>query len=302
MMPRESRAGDIGDSSSPRALLADCSLEITARDAAALDEVRADLPSGTQVSITYLPGDSIEKLIDAAARVRGAGFEPVPHISARRLSSLSELQRFLSGLASGAGIDRLFVIGGDPAQPAGPFSSALDVIQSGFLEDFGIRKVGIAGYPEGHPQLTQEVLRRAMSDKLEALTRRDMDAEIVTQFVFDADHVLGWLTALRADGIDAQVRIGVPGPASIKSLLRFASRCGVSASTKVLAKYGISLTRLLGTATPDILVEALAQGLSESAHGGVTTHLYPFGGVAQSASWLAGHLRDGARPEKLRPR
>jgi len=110
---------------------------------------------------------------------------------------------------------------------------------------------------------------------------------IVTQFGFDAEAILAWLQAVRRRNITAPVRIGVPGPASIKTLLRFAARCGVDASASVLTKYGLSITRLIGSAGPDKMVHALARGLRPE-HGEVYLHFYPFGGLEKTVDWIAG--------------
>ena len=127
---------------------------------------------------------------------------------------------------------------------------------------------------------------------------RGMAPLIVTQFAFDADRVLDWLAELRRRGIDAPVRLGVPGPAGIKTLLRFAKRCGVGASASVMTKYGVSLSRLMGSAGPDRLVDSLAEGLGPQ-HGPVRLHFYPFGGVARTVDWIndyaARHSRVGSK-------
>jgi methylenetetrahydrofolate reductase (NADPH) len=113
-----------------------------------------------------------------------------------------------------------------------------------------------------------------------------MAALIVTQFSFDPDAVLTWLAELRARGIEAPVRVGIPGPAGIKRLLKFAAHCGVGASASVMKKYGVSITNLLGSAGPDTLVAQFAKELGP-AHGMVRLHFYPFGGIDKTAEWIA---------------
>jgi len=108
----------------------------------------------------------------------------------------------------------------------------------------------------------------------------------VTQFGFDAEPILSWLEQLRGVGLHGLVRIGVPGPASVKTLLRFAARCGVGASAKVMSKYGASITKLLTTTGPDALVKELARGLDPARHGEVLLHFYPFGGLRRTAEWV----------------
>ena len=135
-----------------------------------------------------------------------------------------------------------------------------------------------------------EVLER----KCHSIEMRGMAPLIVTQFAFDADIVLTWLQALRARGINHPVRVGVPGPASIAVLARYAAVCGVSACASMWAKYGVSIGKLFGTAGPDLFVDRLAARLT-AAHGEVSLHFFPFGGIAQSVKWIE-QYRAGADP------
>lgn len=268
-------------------LLDDHSIEITSKDIGALADAVGVLPAGASVSITFLPGNGIDQLVDVAAEVRRLGFEPVPHISARRLASRAELDRFLAGLAERSGATRAFIIAGDPPRPLGPFDDALAVMRSGLLEAHGFDAVGVAGYPEGHPAIADRVIRQALRDKVAAAAAAGLKIDIVTQFVFDADTIMAWIKAVRAQGVTAPIRIGIPGPASVQALLRFAARCGVGASAKVMAKYGVSITRLLNTATPDALIDQLSAQLLNGVQGEVKAHLYPFGGLEKTARWAA---------------
>jgi methylenetetrahydrofolate reductase (NADPH) len=268
-----------------RVLLEGYSFEISAKDAGRLEAIRALVPAGTIVSITYLPNETDAARIAAASEARRVGLIPMPHIAARRIVSAEALQDFLASLAAEAAIDRVFVIAGDLATSMGPFADALDLIRNARLASHGVRLVGIAGYPEGHPQIAPDTLDSALKDKVAALAAQGLDAEIMTQFAFDADPMVAWLSRLRAEGVDARVRLGLPGPANVGTLLRFAARCGVGASAKVMAKYGASITRLLNTAGPDRLYGDLVRGISNAALGDVTIHLYPFGGLQKMAEW-----------------
>lgn len=267
-------------------LLATYSIEMTAKDSDALRDAKDLIPQGTSVSITFLASETAPARVAAARQARACGFPPRPHISARRIASERELEAFLDDLATQAQIDRAFLVAGDLAQPAGPYFDALALIRSGLLAKYGVRHVGISGYPEGHPDFPAEKLWQALRDKHQALTDLGHTYDIVTQFGFDAKPVLDWLGKLRDGGFAAPVRVGVPGPASVKTLLRFAARCGVGASASVLAKYGVSITRLLTTAGPDALLSELAAGIEPARHGDVFFHLYPFGGLAKTARWV----------------
>lgn len=267
------------------ALGRDYSIEITVRDIDALRTASALIPKGTRISITFLPGENYAGRVEAAAIVRSLGFVPVPHLSARRIASASELEQFLSALRSEAGIEDAFVIAGDLAEPLGPFEDALSIIRSDLLEKYQIRHVGIAGYPERHADIAAPLLDQALRDKHRELLERGFTCSVMTQFGFDAAPVLAWLARIRAEGVHSPVRIGVSGPASVKTLLRFAARCGVGASANVMRKYGVSITKLLSTAGPDLLIREIEEGLDPGTHGDVDLHFYPFGGLRQTAEW-----------------
>ena len=266
------------------------SLEMTAKDVEALRGAAAAIAPETPIAVTFLPGEEFESRIAAARLVRELGFEPMPHFSARRIASAEEFERYLAAVTREAGVKRCFVIAGDPSEPEGPFTDSSALIATGAFERNGITAIGIGGHPEGHPNMTEEECWQVLSGKCAEIESRGMAPLIVTQFAFDAAPVLDWLTRLRARGIDAPVRLGVLGPAGIKTLMRFAARCGVGASASVLTKYGISITRLIGSAGPDKLVDALERGLAP-AHGKVRLHFYPFGGMEKTVDWINEYAR-----------
>lgn len=270
----------------PVALLDQWSIEMTAKDVADLERAAPLIPPGTKIPIAFLPNETNDARVAAAARIRALGFVPIPHISARRIQSRDELIAFLSALKRDAAIDHAFVVAGDAPEPLGPFEDALSVIRSGLLAQYGVTRVGISGYPEGHPDIGNEKLWDAGRDKRLALTDRGHDFAIVTQFGFDADPVLHWIEHQRSEGVAALIRVGVPGPASIATLLRYAARCGVGTSTKVMTRYGLSMGRLLGNAGPDRFIERLAAGLDPARHGELRLHLFPFGGLTTTAQWI----------------
>jgi methylenetetrahydrofolate reductase (NADPH) len=109
------------------------SIEMTAKDVPQLEAAADIIPQGTKIPVTFLPGETFEMRIAAAKRVRELGFLPIPHISARRLQSQSELESYLDSLQREVGTDHAFVVAGDPPQPLGPFEDALSIIRSGLL-------------------------------------------------------------------------------------------------------------------------------------------------------------------------
>lgn len=267
-------------------MLTDFSLEMTGRDVPALHEAAPGIPPGTRVNVTFLGHEDPALRVAAARAVREHGFVPVPHVSARRLRSPGELDAFLAHLAEAGAAEEVLVVGGDPATPQGPYEDALAVIRSGVLQRHGVRGVGIGGYPEGHPAVDDDVLWSALAAKTAALREQGLEATVITQFGFDTAPVLSWLAEARRRGIDAPVRIGVPGPAGVRRLLGHARRFGVATSAGIAQKYGFSLTHLLGTAGPDRFLHDLAAGCDAGVHGPVRLHFYTFGGLGATAGWV----------------
>ncbi len=263
----------------------DYSMEVSARDVTALATAAARMVPGSTISIPYLPGQDDDSRLAAARAVRQLGFAPMPHLSARRIASPAALDSFIQSAVAEAGVERCFVIAGDPSTPMGPFADSSSLIETGVFERAGIKVLGVGGHPEGHPVMNPADRWDVLERKCDSIASRGMTPLIITQFGFDAEIVLTWLQTLRERGIQHPVRVGVPGPAGIAVLARYAALCGVSACASMWSKYGISLGRLFGTAGPDVFVDRLAAGLTD-AHGKVNLHFFPFGGVVQSVNWI----------------
>ncbi|GAA2652869.1 methylenetetrahydrofolate reductase [Paractinoplanes durhamensis] len=272
-------------------LLRGFSVEMTGKD---IDELEsADIPAGTRINVTFLGNEDLAMRVAAARAVKRRGWIPVPHVSARRLTSEPMLAEFLSALRAEAAVDEIFVVGGDPSQPHGPYADALSVIRSGLLEKHGVRRVSITGYPEGHPGIPDQVLWPALIDKHAALREKNLTGDVITQFGFDADPVLDWIEQVREHDITSPIRIGVPGPAGVRRLLRFATRFGVGTGASIAKKYGLSLTNLMGTAGPDRFLRTLAGDYHPARHGEVKLHFYTFGGLRATAEWITNFQKEG---------
>jgi methylenetetrahydrofolate reductase (NADPH) len=257
------------------------SFEATVKDVASLGAILHKIMPHKIIAVPYLPAETNEVRIAAVAALVLGGFQPMPHFSARRIASEAEFHFLVNGVAK-VGAKRCLIIAGDPAQPIGPYAESLTLIESGAFEKAGVNTLGIAGHPEGHSNMSRDETFLVLARKSEAISKRGMKVEIVTQFAFDADAVLRWLKDLRARGIGHPVRLGVAGPASLRTLLRFAALCGVASSASIIAKYGLSLTNLLGSSGPEKLIARLLTELRPE-HGEVHLHFYPFGGTSQNA-------------------
>jgi methylenetetrahydrofolate reductase (NADPH) len=263
------------------------SIEATRPTTSDVEMLAKAAPSDTAVYLSAIPTKPHSDLIEAAGRVRAAGFEPVPHLAARNFASRSALDAVVSELVTRARVRRLLVIAGDRDEPAGQFRSAIEVIETGLLPSHGIEEIGIAGYPDGHPRVATDVLDRALAAKMEAAEQTGLKAHVVTQFAFSAEPILAWIRRLRDLGIDHPVRIGLAGPTSLTTLLRYAQRCGVKASTQGLARQAGLAKHLFGKAAPDGIVGALAHASADNQLGDVALHFFSFGGAGATARWAA---------------
>ncbi len=260
------------------------SLEATRPGASDVEELRHAAAPGTFVYLSALPRRPLDDVLSYARALRAAGFEPVPHLAARHVTSGAELSDLVARLVTECGVRRLLVIAGDQPLATGPFTNALDVIESGVLQRHGIVAIGISGYPEGHPRIGDDALDRALATKITSAEESGLKVHIVTQFGFDAQAILHWLERLRDLGFDQPVRIGMAGPTDLATLLRFARRCGVRAAATGAARQAGLLKHLFGISAPDDIVRTLA---SADDLGDVKAHFFSFGGLGASARWAA---------------
>jgi methylenetetrahydrofolate reductase (NADPH) len=282
-------------------LLRTASFELSSRDHDAARKIAASVPAGTDMFIEFLPGETYHNGVMAAAAARRAGFNPVPHVAARHLDTASQLDDFLNRLAGEAGVTRVLAIGGDSEEPRGPFATSLDLLRTGAFAKHGIRSIGVAGYPEASPRIPRRLLDQALDDKIAFARDNGIELFIVSQFAFEAEPILRWIAAERDKGIDLPIRIGLAGPASVTTLLKFAVRCGIGNSLRALRTRADSIMRMLGDATPDEILRDLAVALAQDPRlGSISLHLFTFGGIARVAGWLDSTLAaldsDGPKP------
>jgi methylenetetrahydrofolate reductase (NADPH) len=300
MVSAEARLGTCDPTQTIADFVQGFSIEATRPTAAEIDVLAALVPRGTRVYVSAVPTRPPQEVLDSAIRLRAAGFSPVPHVAARMFATTAAFDEFLAQLTSKANVERLLIIAGDRDRPAGDLRSSLEVIDGGLLQRRGIKEIGIAGYPEGHPRISQHDLDRALMDKIAAAEATGIKVHIVTQFCFDGAAILQWIRRLRDFGLEHPVRVGLAGPTSLAALLRYARRCGVRASIEGLARQSGLARQLFAMTAPDALVQALAQARSDRSLGMVKPHFFAFGGIAATARWASavaeGHIMLQAGP------
>ncbi len=221
------------------------------------------LPKVKDVYITMLPGDNFKEVASKALELVKAGFNPVPHFPARSIKNKSHLKDYVK-ICKDGGVKQALVIGGG-AQPIGDYHCSLQLLETGFFEDF---KIGIAGHPEGSPDISESDLEQAMKDK------KPYADYIVTQWLLDS--------SLIADFISKQkipVHVGITGPLKISNLVKFASIVGAKNSLNFLKSNSSQAVDLLKPRDPNSLINDL-KGITKNFH------IYTFGGLKETNKWL----------------
>jgi methylenetetrahydrofolate reductase (NADH) len=262
------------------------SIETTIKQARHVEQFSDAVPAGTRIYIPHTPGTHFQETVDLAARLRREAMEPVPHIVARRFENLSILDDFLGRLAADAGIKQILIVAGDIPKPAGLLNSSAEILESSLLEKHGIRTIGVAGYPEGHPGLPNSVLREALKRKAEFAQRTNAELYIVTQFTFSGRPVIEWEVSHSPEIGGLPIIVGLPGLATAKTLLKYAIDCGVGASLQAFSKRYASLTKLLTVSAPDETIVDLVQYKNRTPQSRIRgVHFFPFGGFKRTADW-----------------
>jgi methylenetetrahydrofolate reductase (NADPH) len=280
------------------AFLKNLSVEITPRQIEKLPLLQERLPKGTPIFIALIDPADVGGQLAAASALRKAGLEPIPHVPARFVLDETDLKNRIGALAGEAGVTQMLVLGGGAPTPMGKFDAAIQLLQTDVFQKNGVKRIGVAGHPEGNADITkvhgEAVLLKALGEKQAWLKANNISGFIATQFLFEAAPVAYWASMLRDNGIDLPIHVGIPGPATIKTLVKYAAMCGVGNSARFIRKQALNITKLLTVNTPDEFIEQLAVLHFDRPELGIAApHLYPFGGFDKMFDWLTPKLKAG---------
>jgi len=267
--------------------LENTSVEVTPGGAQKIEDFRDLLRPGTTVFVTFLPGSDIKDTVACVKRLFAEEMNPVPHFAARSIPSKDFFEENLKILQAEAQVDEALLIGGGVDNPVGEFSSSMEVLRTDLFQKYGIKKLGVAGHPEGSPDIPPADVTSALLEKNAYAKEHGIEMYITTQFCFEAEPIIEWDKAIRAEGNELPIHIGVPGLATIKTLMAHAKHCGIGPSMRVLTRQAANIAKLMTTRMPDKLTRDLANYQANDPDCGITLcHLYPLGGMKKSAAWL----------------
>jgi methylenetetrahydrofolate reductase (NADPH) len=274
-------------------LLRNYSAEVSCGDSKSISAAESLMPPGSEVFVTSLHSEKQDRRVEVAAELRKAGLVPVPHIVARNIRTRDDLESLLRRLSGEAGVDRALILGGDRSHPLGEFDSSQQLLETGLLEACGIRNIKLSWYPEGHPRISDSELAKARAAKFRIAAVRGLEVELIGQFCFESAPIIASARQLRAEGIQVPLRVGVAGPASRASLLKYAMICGIGASMRAL-KERAGARALLASETPERLLREVAHAQAREPELGLRrVHFFTFASLASSCQFVEQHAAQG---------
>ena len=244
------------------------------------EAVQEWVPAWMTVTVTASPVKGLDATIDLAEKLAAHGYRVVPHLAARSVTGEEHLADIVGRLKA-AGCDDVFVPGGDATHPAGPFDSALPLLER--LAEMGnpFSRVGITGYPESHPKIHDDITIQAMWDK------RRYASYIVSNVTFDAAGLGRWIGRIRARGVTLPLQVGLAGPAERTRLLRMATVAGASESARFITRHPGWILRFWvpGGYSPDRFLDRAAPAITAPGAGVAGLHLFTFNQLQQAELW-----------------
>ena len=221
------------------------------------------LPKVKDVYITMLPGNDFREVAKKAKELVQSGFNPVPHFPARSIKNLEELKHYVS-MCKDFGVKQALVIGGS-AEPIGDYHCSLQILETGLFEGF---KIGIAGHPEGSPDISDSDLDKAMKDK------KPFADYIVTQWLLNPEPINKFISKQ-----SLPVHVGITGPLKLTSLIKFANIVGAKNSLNFIKSNASKAINLLKPSDPNELIDQVKKSTGHF-------HIYTFGGLKETNKWL----------------
>lgn len=244
------------------------------------EQVVEHVPRDIKITVTVSPRKGIETTLELAQRLSQRGYQAVPHLSARLVADEAHLKDILQRLHE-SDIREVFVVAGDVEEPTGKYAGADELLPVMAKLGHGLDEVGITGYPESHPLISDEATIEAMYEKEPHATY------IVSQICFDAEVTTGWIRRVRRRGVQLPIYVGVPGAVNMTKLMRVSRGIGLGESARFLKKYGNRFMRMLvpGGYSPDYLIEGLSPAIGDPASKVHGLHIYTFNEVAKTETW-----------------
>ena len=238
------------------------------------------LPSDMYLAVTCSPTKGVDETLELSEKLIERGFKVTPHIASKCVSGERHLEAIIKKLDE-LGIESIFVPGGDRPEPMGDFNNALDLLKALKKLGHNLNKIGMAAHPEGHPDVSDEILMEALEEK------KDLADFIVTQMCFDAEILNDWMNQIHKKGIELPVWVGLPGVIERGRLLKTSLRIGVGDSLRFLRKKSQVATELMKSSiyNPDDLVRDITEKIDINDSKLAGYHIYCFNQIETTEKW-----------------
>lgn len=250
-----------------------------------IPELKDMVPSDTWMYVANIPGADFDTCVDVSLKLKEVGIEPVPHLVARKVDDLDKLKRSLERLTA-ADCRRVLLLAGDAEKPMGPFENTLELLETGAIQEFDLKSIGVAGHPEGLPYAPKDATDAALKFKNEVAAKISAEMYVIAQLTFESDPVINWLEEANAAGNKLPCHVGLAGPTKLKSLITYSKICGVGASLKALTKKTSMVKNLLMESTPDEMIVDFARlKIANPDHSIDHPHFFAFAGPKGTTTW-----------------
>jgi methylenetetrahydrofolate reductase (NADPH) len=238
------------------------------------------VPREATVTVTASPRRGLGATLEVSERLARQGYAVVPHLSARLVRDRSHLAELLVRVDE-IGAHDVFVVAGDADEPAGEFAGAAPLLEAMAEVGHRFEHVGITGYPESHPFISDETTIQAMFEKARFATY------IVSQICFDPAVTASWVERVWERGTRLPIHVGIPGAVPRTKLLRISSTIGLGASARFLRRHRSWLAHAVrpGGFSPDPLVDGLDESLADPEHKIAGFHIFTFNDLADTEHW-----------------
>ena len=238
------------------------------------------LPSDMYLAVTCSPTKGVDETLELSEKLIERGFKVTPHIASKCVSGEKHLEAIIKKLDE-LGIESIFVPGGDRPEPMGDFNNALDLLKALKKLGHNLNKIGMAAHPEGHPDVSDEILMEALEEK------KDLADFIVTQMCFDAEILNDWMNQIHKKGVELPVWVGLPGVIERGRLLKTSLRIGVGDSLRFLRKKSQVATELMKSSiyNPDDLVRDITEKIDINDSKLAGYHIYCFNQIETTEKW-----------------
>ncbi len=267
--------------------LQDVSISITPDAAERFSDFRKYVKPETSVFIGLLPGGDYREVVKTSAMLHKQGFRVVPHFTARNIPNQSTLEDYLNSVCETAAVDEVLVLAGDVATPVGEYHCSMQLLETGLFDKYGIKRIGVAGHPEGSPDIGVEELNRALAQKNAFASQTNAEMYILTQFCFDAADIIAWEKQINAAGNRLPICAGIAGPMELGALLRIATKCKIGDSIRMMARLAGGLAKSKTMQTSDQIIAGLASHRARTPETKIQrAHVFTFGNLSNATRWI----------------